>query len=47
MTDPEKRTPSETAQMARDIMRRMLDSPPQTHQEMPKKRAKKKRKPKK
>lgn len=44
MTD-EKRTPAETAQMARDVMRRMLEKPPQTHDEMPKKRAKKKSRP--
>jgi hypothetical protein len=42
--DPEKRTPSETAQMARDVMRRMLETPPQPHDEMPKKRAKTKSK---
>ena len=44
--DPEKRTPEQTAQMARDVMRRMLQTPAQTHDEMPKKRqlAKKKSK---
>ncbi|MGB6306439.1 MAG: hypothetical protein WBF89_01510 [Steroidobacteraceae bacterium] len=43
-SDPEKRTPAETAQMAQEVMRRMLASPPQTHQDVPKKRAKKKSK---
>jgi hypothetical protein len=44
LNDPEKRPPAETAQMARDVMRRMLESPPQTHEQMPKKQAKKKSK---
>ena len=44
MNDPEKRTPAETAQMARDVMRRMLETPPRTHEQMPKKQAKKKSK---
>jgi hypothetical protein len=44
LSDPEKRTPAETAQLARDVMRRMLESPPQTHEQMPKTRAKKKSK---
>jgi hypothetical protein len=43
-SDPEKRTPAETEQMARDVMRRMLETPPQTHEDVPKKRAKKKSK---
>jgi hypothetical protein len=38
--DPE-RTPADTAHMAREVMRRMLEKPPQTHQDMPKTRAKK------
>jgi hypothetical protein len=42
--DPEKRTPAETAQMARNVMRRMLDTPPLPHDEMSKKRPKKKSK---
>jgi hypothetical protein len=40
--DQDERTPAQTAQMAREIMRRMLEKPPQTHQDMPK--AKKKSK---
>jgi hypothetical protein len=40
MSNDEKRTPAETAQMARDVMRRMLETPPQTHEQMPKKKAK-------
>jgi hypothetical protein len=44
MSNDEKRTPAETAQMARDVMRRMLETPPQTHEQMPKTRPKKKSK---
>ncbi len=40
-SDPEKRTPDETAQMARQVMKRMLETPPQPHQAMPKKAKKK------
>ena len=40
MTD-EKRTPEETAQMAQEVMRRMLATPPKPHEDVPKKRAKK------
>jgi len=43
-SDPEKRTPADTAQLAREVMRRMLDTPPQPHEQMPKKRPKKKSK---
>ena len=42
--DPEKRTPAETAQMAQEVMRRMLATPPKPHEDVPKKRAKKKSK---
>jgi hypothetical protein len=34
--DPEKRTPEQTAQMARDVMRRMLESAPKPHDQMKK-----------
>lgn len=38
MTESEKRDRQETAQMAREVMKRMLESPPQTHEQMPRKR---------
>ena len=42
MTD-EERTPAETAQIARDVMKRMLQTPPTPHEDVPKKRTAKKK----
>ena len=38
------RTPEETAALARDVMKRMLQTPPQPHEKVPKKLVKKKSK---
>lgn len=38
----DQRPPKETAQLARDVMRRMIASPPKPHEKMTKKPAKKK-----
>lgn len=44
MPQDEKRTPEQAAQLARTLMKRMLEKPPQTHDEMTKKPKKKSRK---
>ena len=44
--EPDQRSPEEASRLARDVMRRMLEAPPQTHDEMtqnkPKKKSRKK-----